>query len=78
MRIVPLALVLLLPPCLFRVLPESPRASFRRALPGAAGWRSSASASSSSAPTWHFAIVGDSNAVSGTMGALIAAISPPT
>ena len=72
-RIVPLALVLLLLTCLFRVLPESPRANFRRALPGAAVAVIGIILVQLGADL-AFAIVGDSNAIYGTMGALIAAI----
>ncbi len=71
--LVPLALLFALLLGLFRVLPESPRASFRRAWPGALAAVVGIVAVQF-ATAAYFSLFGDARAIYGTMGALLAVI----
>jgi membrane protein len=72
-RLVPLVLVFLLVAALFRVLPESPRASFRRAWPGALVTVAGIVLIQYGTQV-AFQLFGDANAIYGTMGALLAVV----
>jgi membrane protein len=72
-RLVPLALLLALLTCLFVVLPETPRATWRTAWPGALVSVLAIVAIQLGAQLY-FDVVGNSNAVYGTMGVLLAVV----
>jgi membrane protein len=72
-RLLPLALLLALLAGLFRVLPETRKASWRTAWPGALVSLLAIVAIELGAEAY-FSVVGDSNAVYGTMGVLLAVV----
>jgi membrane protein len=72
-RLLPLAMLLALLAGLFRVLPESSKATWRAALPGALV-SVVAIVAIQRGTAVYFDIVGDSNAVYGTMGVLLAVV----
>jgi membrane protein len=72
-RLLPVALLLALLTCLFRVLPESKRATWRTAWPGALV-SVLAIVAIQLGTRVYFDIVGNSNAVYGTMGVLLAVV----
>jgi membrane protein len=72
-RLVPLALLLAILAALFHVLPESKKATWRAAWPGALVSVLAIVAIELGTEVY-FSVVGDSNAVYGTMGALLAVV----
>jgi membrane protein len=72
-RLLPLAMLLALLAGLFRVLPESKKATWRAALPGALV-SVVAIVAIQLGTTVYFNLVGDSNAVYGTMGVILAVV----
>jgi membrane protein len=72
-RLLPLVLLLALLTCLFVVLPERPKATWRTAWPGALVTVVAVVAIKFGADLY-FDVVGDSNAVYGTMGVLLAVV----
>jgi membrane protein len=72
-RLLPLALLLALLTCLFVVLPETPKATWRTAWPGALVTVLAVVAIKVGADVY-FGVVGNSNAVYGTMGVLLAVV----
>jgi membrane protein len=72
-RVVPLALLFALLTGLYRVLPESPRASLRRAWPGALAAVAGIVVVQLGTEAY-FSVVGDTRAIYGTMGALLAVV----
>lgn len=72
-RLVPLALLFALLTTLFRLLPESPAASLRRAWPGALAAVAGIVVVQLGTEAY-FSVVGDTRAIYGTMGALLALV----
>jgi membrane protein len=72
-RLLPLALLFALLTLLYRVLPESPRASLRRAWPGALAAVAGIVVVQLGTEAY-FSVFGDARAIYGTMGALLAVV----